>query len=134
MLLALGFFVTDLYVPTHGALTAAGAITFVIASLLLFDPAGPAYQVSIWVSLAIAGTIAAFMLFAVAKIVQARRRPVTVGVRDIVGRRGRVRSPGQVFVNGELWRAHSDDQLRPGDEIEVTDVDGLTLGVRRIAS
>lgn len=134
LLLALGFFVADLYVPSHGALTLAGAITFVIASLLLFDPAGPAYQISIWVSLAIAGTLAAFMLFAVTKIVQARRAPVTVGIRDIVGRHGHVRSPGQVFVNGELWRARSEEALRPGDEVEVTDVDGLTLGVRRIAS
>jgi membrane-bound serine protease (ClpP class) len=134
MLLALGFFVADLYVPSHGALTVAGAITFVIASLLLFDPAGPAYQISLWVSLAIAGTLATFMLFAVAKIVQARRQPVSVGIRDIVGRHGHARGPGYVFVNGELWRAQSDDPLRPGDEVEVTDVDGLTLGVRRIAS
>ena len=65
MLLAAGFFVAELFVTSHGALTLAGAVTFVIGALLLFDPAGPAYQVSLPVALAIAGTISAFMVFAV---------------------------------------------------------------------
>src|ERR671930_449123 len=55
MLLAAGFFVADLFFPTHGALTLAGAVTFVLGSLMLFDPAGDAYQVSLPVAIAIAG-------------------------------------------------------------------------------
>jgi membrane-bound serine protease (ClpP class) len=134
LLLSIGFFVADLFVPSHGALTIAGAVTFVIAALMLFDPAGPAYQVSIEVALAIAATLAAFMLFAVAKIVQVRRRPVTVGVHRLVGARGRVRGDGYVFIAGELWRAQAPDgsPLRTGDEIEVEDVQGLTLTVRPV--
>ena len=45
MLLA-AFFVAEAFVPTHGALTVAGGITFVLGALMLFDPAGEAYQVS----------------------------------------------------------------------------------------
>ena len=55
LLLSLGLFVTDALVTSHGALTLAGAVTFVIGALMLFDPAGPAYQVSLWTALAIAG-------------------------------------------------------------------------------
>ena len=55
MLLAFGFFAAELFVPSHGALTVAGAITFVIGALMLFDPAGPAYQVSLWTAVAVAG-------------------------------------------------------------------------------
>ena len=43
----------------HGALTVSGIIAFVLGALMLFDPAGPLYDVSVWVALAIAGTIAA---------------------------------------------------------------------------
>lgn len=133
MLLAAGFFVADLFVPSHGALTLAGAVTFVIGSLLLFDPAGPAYQVSLTVALAIAGTISALMLFAVAKVVQVRRRPVEVGLHGLVGQRGHVRGEGFVFVNGELWSASSaGENLRSGEEVEVEAVDGLVLTVRRV--
>ena len=59
LLLSLGLFVTDALVTSHGALTLAGAVTFVIGALMLFDPAGPAYQVSLWTALAIAGTLVA---------------------------------------------------------------------------
>ena len=43
-----------------------------------------------------------------------------------------VRSPGQVFVEGELWHAHRADggELVPGDHVEVEAVDGLDLTVR----
>jgi membrane-bound serine protease (ClpP class) len=38
---------------------------------------------------------------------------------------------GRVFVEGELWNAASDDDLKPGDRAVVQKVDGLFL---RIAS
>ena len=38
MALALGFFVAEAFVVSHGALALAGAIAFVIGSLMLFDP------------------------------------------------------------------------------------------------
>ena len=39
MLLAAGFFVAELFVPSHGALTLAGGVMFAIGALMLFDPA-----------------------------------------------------------------------------------------------
>ena len=55
MILAAAFFVAEAFVPTHGALSVAGGIMFVLGSLILFDPAGDAYQVSLPVALGIAG-------------------------------------------------------------------------------
>ena len=132
MLLAAAFFVMDLFLPSHGALTLAGAVTFVIGSLMLFDPAGPAYQVSLTTSISIAAVLALLMGFALTKAVQARRRPVEVGAHVLVGAHGQVRGDGFVFVNGELWRARTRDglPLHPGDEVEVESVeDGLELVV-----
>ncbi|MDQ3874568.1 MAG: nodulation protein NfeD, partial [Actinomycetota bacterium] len=61
MLLAAGFFAAEPFVPSHGALSLAGATSFVFGALLLFDPAGPAYEVSLPVVLAIAATLALSM-------------------------------------------------------------------------
>jgi membrane-bound serine protease (ClpP class) len=132
MLLAAGFFVADLFVTSHGALTLAGAVSFVFGALLLFDPAGPAYQVSLPVALAIAGTLALFMAFALAKVVQVRRQPVEVGLTSMVGSTGVVRRDGYVLAHGELWRAVAADaeELRVGDRVSIEAVDGLTLRVR----
>ena len=137
MLLAAGFLAAELFVPSHGALTLAGVVSFVFGALLLFDPAGPAYEVSLPVVLAIAGVLGLFMAFVVGKIVQVRRRPATVGLHAIVGEYGRVRRDGYVLVHGELWRARALDgePLRAGDAVVVEAVeDGLALLVRPVAT
>jgi membrane-bound serine protease (ClpP class) len=133
MLLALGFWIAELFVVSHGALALAGAVTFVFGALMLFDPAGPAYQVSVEVALAVAATVAAFMALAVTKIVQVRRQPVEVGVHSLVGAPGVVRGDEFVFANGELWRARDlrDAGLRSGDAVVIESVDDhLVVGVR----
>ncbi len=58
MLLAAGFFVAEMFVVSHGALALAGAVAFVIGSLMLFDPAGENYQVSLQVALGVAAAMA----------------------------------------------------------------------------
>ena len=114
ILLAAAFFAAEPFVMSHGALALAGAACFVIGSLMLFDPAGPGYQVSIWVALAIAGTFTLLMVFALTKIVQARRRRPVTGQEELVGQVGVVRKAldpaGLVFIHGELWQARSDDE------------------------
>jgi membrane-bound serine protease (ClpP class) len=132
MLLAAAFFAAEPFVVSHGALTLAGVVTFVVGALLLFDPAGPAYQVSLWLSLGIALAIGIFMALVLTKLVQARRNPVAVGVQGLVGAHGVVRGDGQVFVNGELWRARGPhgELLTPGTEVEVEGVDDTGLELR----
>ena len=132
MLLAAGFFVADAFLPTHGAATLAGAILFVLGALMLFDPAGAAYQVSLPVALAIAGTLTVLLGLALARVMRARRNPVSVGVQGLVGDEGVVRREGMVSLNGELWRAHREDgsPLLPGDRVTVERVEeGLQLVV-----
>jgi membrane-bound serine protease (ClpP class) len=137
MLLAAAFFGAEPFVMSHGALALAGAICFVLGSLLLFDPAGPSYQVSLPVVLTIAGTFALFVTFAVTKIVQVRRRRPVTGQEELVGQVGVVRKAldpaGLVFVHGELWQARSEDEpIESGTPVIVAGIgDGLVLDVRR---
>jgi membrane-bound serine protease (ClpP class) len=129
MLLAFGFFAGDFFVPTHGAFTLAGAISFVFGGLLLFDPAGPTYSVSLPLLLAIAGTLVAAFLLVIAKVVRIRRSPATTGVSTLVGQIGEVRPGGLVFLNGELWQAAAVRPLVPGQQVRVEAVEGLLLHV-----
>jgi membrane-bound serine protease (ClpP class) len=127
------FWIVELFVAfSHGALAVAGAVCFVFGSLLLFEPAGSGYQVSLPVALAVAGTLTAFFLLALAKVVQIRRRPPAVGTNTLVGAHGEVRRDGLVAIRGELWRARTEEGelLEPGEEVEVAGVEGLELVVR----
>ena len=131
---AFAFWIAELFVVySHGALTLAGAACFVFGSLLLFQPAGSGYQVSLGVPVAIAAAFSLFFVFVLAKVVAVRRRPASVGPRTIVGSHGHVRGHDQVAVRGELWRARDaeGEPLVTGEEVEVLDMEGLSLVVRR---
>jgi membrane-bound serine protease (ClpP class) len=133
MILAAAFFIAEAFIVSHGALSVAGAVMFVIGALLLFDPAGEAYQVSLPVALSIAGTLMLLFGFALTKAAQARRMPATVGAHRLVGETAHVRSEGLVFVDGELWHAQAADgtTLEPGERVvvEAVDQEGLRLTV-----
>jgi membrane-bound serine protease (ClpP class) len=137
ILLAAAFFAAEPFVMSHGALALAGAACFVIGSLMLFDPAGPGYQVSLWVALAIAATFFGVIVLAVAKIIQARRRPAATGREELIGQVGIVRQPldptGLIFVHGELWQARTQgERLERGTPVRVNAIEeGLMLDVSR---
>ena len=125
-------FVIDAHVVSHGALTVAGMISLVIGGLLLFHNAPSRYHVSLPLLLSVAVILGGFWAFAISKAVQVRRRPVAVGMQELLGAPAEVRRDGYVAVHGELWQARSLDgtPLRPGDHVRVENIDGLVLGVR----
>ena len=133
VLLGVALLIIDLHAMTHGALTVGGLIALLFGLALLYQNQPAGYHVNTWLIVGIGGAIAAFWTFALTKGLAARRRPVTVGPQAIVGERGEVRAPGLVFVNGELWKAHAEDEsdLVPGEEVEVEAVQGLELTVKR---
>ena len=128
MLLAFAFFAAEAFVPSHGALTVAGAVCFVLGAMLLFDPAGETYEVSLPAVLAIAGTLAAVMALVAFKIVQVRRAPVVTGDSEMLGQvavvRQRLAPTGLVFVHGELWQARSGGEpIEPGTPVRIERID-----------
>jgi membrane-bound serine protease (ClpP class) len=132
LLLAFAFLAAEPFVMSHGALAVGGGVLFVIGSLILFDPAGPAYKVSLTVVITIAATLTALLGLALARVVRARRLPASAGVSRLIGEEGVVRGDGYVFVSGELWRARADDDSRlvPGETVTVERLgEGLELVV-----
>jgi membrane-bound serine protease (ClpP class) len=141
MLLAFAFFAAEAFVPTHGAITVAGAVCFVIGALLLFEPAGDTYEVSVPAVIAIAATLAGLMALVAFKIVQVRRAPVVTGSSELLGQVGIVREKlaptGIVFVRGELGQARTNDgePLEPGTQVTIARIDDdLVLEVAPVAA
>jgi membrane protein implicated in regulation of membrane protease activity len=62
-----------------------------------------------------------------------RQRRARVGVEALVGRTaaalGQLTPEGQVKLDGELWRARSDEPVERGAHVVVKGVEGLTLVV-----
>ncbi len=79
-----------------------------------------------------------FFAFAVAKVMQAQRRPAVTGAEGLAGEEAQVRRrlnpTGSVFLKGELWDATAiDGPIESGESVEVVEVEGFHLRVRRAA-
>jgi len=66
-------------------------------------------------------------------VVRVHRTKVRSGREGLVGERGRAAAEiaprGKVFVHGELWDAVAESPVAARQEVEVTEVAGLTLRV-----
>jgi len=74
------------------------------------------------------------VVFPLIWFIKDRKRRSVCGVSGMLGKIGKIQhwqeNEGQVFVNGELWRAVSDVPLLVGHKIVVQSVEGLTLRVK----
>jgi membrane-bound serine protease (ClpP class) len=132
ILLGVALLVIDAHVVSHGALTVSGLISLAVGMVMLFHNAPAPYHTSLPLVISLTIALGGFWAFALSKAVQVRRSPVTVGPLRVIGSDAVVRGPGQVFVEGELWRARRTDGrlLVPGEHVQVESVDGLELTVR----
>ena len=66
--------------------------------------------------------------------VKNRKKRSVCGVTGMLGNVAKVKqwekTEGQVFINGELWRAVSDVPLSPGDRAVIQHMEGLILKVK----
>jgi membrane-bound serine protease (ClpP class) len=141
LLTAFVLFILDIKAPTHGALTTAGVASFIIGALVLFNSPGvPQFQ-RVSVPLVVATGFAIGLLFMVMLVyaLRALKVPVSAGIESLIGKTGTARTlveagGGQVQLGSELWSAESVDSSEPigkGDRVEVVEVKGLRLKVRK---
>jgi membrane-bound serine protease (ClpP class) len=132
ILLGIALLVIDAHVVSHGALTLSGLVSLAVGMLMLFHNAPAPYNnTSVPLVVSITVVLGLFWAFALSKAVQVRRSPPLVQPLRVVGAEGIVRTPGQVYVDGELWRAHRGDgrDLVPGEHVRVAGAEGLELTV-----
>lgn len=134
-------FILDIKAPTHGALTAAGVASFIIGALALFNsPGTPQFQrvsVPLVVGVGIFLGLAFFVILIFA--LRAQYSPIRMGAEAYIGKTGIARTDvaltGQVQLGSELWTAEAVEgsgKIRKGDRVEVVEVKGLRLKVRKI--
>jgi membrane-bound ClpP family serine protease len=136
VVLGASLLIVEAHVASYGVLGAAGIAALAGAGVLAVGSLGGSVLVGLLVMLP-AVAVATWLLAVVArKSLAVRRFRPRGGAEGLIGRLGTVRH-GNVFVDGELWRARrswSDDEqgaLDEGEQVVVEQVQGLTLSVRR---
>lgn len=134
-------FFLELKMPTHGALTVTGVVSFISGALILFNSveAPEVQHVSLPLVVFVGVLTAATFALGVGFALRAQKAPILTGMEALLGQQGTVRVAldphGQVQVAGELWSAEpaeGERLLEEGARIQVTAVDGVHLRVKRV--
>ena len=131
--LGIAMMVSEMLLPSFGALGIGGVVAFVVGSIMLMDTDAPGFGISWQV---VGGTslgAAALLLLLITMLSRSHRGAVVTGQEEMVHSRARVidwqGGAGRVRVHGEIWRARGPADLAPGQEVRVVAIDGLTLEV-----
>ena len=111
-----------------------GLAAFLLGAAMLLKVEAPGYQLS-WTVIG----IAAAMIFGLTALTgsylwRARKSPARVGAQAMRGLPAEILDwsgdAGHVIAQGERWQARGAEAFTPGETVEVTTVEGLTLEVR----
>ena len=138
IVLAIILFIAEVKVTSYGALTIGGILAMILGSLMLFDAPPPLPGVSLWVVVPSTLLVAGFFIFLVGAALRTLAQRPYSGREGLIEKVGVALTPidqkqGKVFVTGERWDAHSDEPIEQGTAVEVVQIDGMTLLVRKKA-
>jgi membrane-bound serine protease (ClpP class) len=138
IVLAIILFIAEIKVTSYGALTIGGIVAMILGSLMLFDAPPPLPGLSPWVVVPATFLVAGFFVFLVGAALKTFAQRPYSGREALLRKVGVALSPidqkqGKVFVAGERWNARSDRPIAEGVEVEVAEIDGMTLLVRQKA-
>jgi membrane-bound serine protease (ClpP class) len=135
--LAIGLFIADIKVPSHGVLSVGGILAFFFGSMMVFGTGEPGMAAPI--AVIIAGTLATalFFIFLVGIGAKALKNPVVSGREGIIGKvvtaRTDIAPVCKIFTEGSWWNAETDDEpIKAGERVKITGIEGLTIKVTKV--
>jgi len=134
IILAIMLFIAEIKITSHGLLSLGGVIALTIGSIMLFEDVNVSLRLMAPTIILIAG----FFIVVSSLAFRAYLRKPKGGMEGLIGEIGEVKGPidpeGLIFVQGELWRAVSEEKIEPGEKVEVIGAKGLVLNVRRVTA
>jgi membrane-bound serine protease (ClpP class) len=131
ILLAIGLFILEANVTSHGVLAAGGVVAMVIGALILVDSPWPEARIRLSTALSVTLPLAAVVIILMRFALVAQRRKAVTGEAGMIDALGVARTDldpeGKVMVRGEIWDARAQAKILKGTRVRVRGFDGLTL-------
>ncbi len=138
IVLGIILFIAEAQVVSYGLLTLGGVVCMLLGSLMLFDAPQEFMRVSLRTIIPLIATTALITIFLMTMVFRAHAGKVASGPEGLIGERGKARTAidpeGKVFLHGELWDADSKEKIDTGEAIEVTEVKGLRVKVKKVSA
>jgi len=131
--LGLALMTAETFVPAFGVLGIGGIISFLLGSVMLIDSDLPEFSISPILIGTVSATTAGLFLFVLSFAVRAWRQPMVSGNAAMLGSTARILrwqgGAGAINTHGEVWSAVGMDDAKPGDNVKVVKIEGLTVTV-----
>ncbi|WP_045412209.1 NfeD family protein [Vibrio owensii] len=135
LLLGIALMIAEAFNPSFGILGLGGVVAFVLGSIFLMDSDIPGFQIALPLIIGIAVFSAGLIVITVGLLLKIRSKKATTGLETYPGKLAVVSDDfvdgtGLVQLDGALWQAKADAQLKQGDHVTVVTIKGLTLTVK----
>lgn len=137
--LSILLFIAEAMTPAFGTLFTGGIITLIIGSILLFPSRSidHVWGPSLWVISTMVVITTVLIGIILVAIIKSMRSKKMMSKESMIGLKGIAETEitpegGVVNVGAEEWKAYSDEKINARDIIEVVDVEGLKLKVKKI--
>jgi membrane-bound serine protease (ClpP class) len=131
--LAIGLFVLEATVASHGILALGGIVAMVFGALMLVQGPIPQLRIQFATTLAVAIPLAIITVFLVRLVYLSHQKKSVTGAEGMIGELGvaktDIHNDGKVLVHGEYWTAFSEKPIPAGSKVRVRKVQGLKLEV-----
>ncbi|MFZ3501856.1 NfeD family protein [Vibrio harveyi] len=135
LLLGIALMIAEAFNPSFGILGLGGVVAFVLGSIFLMDSDIPGFQIALPLIIGIAIFSVGLIVITVGLLLKIRSKKATTGLETYPGKLAVVSDDfvdgtGLVQLDGALWQAKADAQLKQGDHVTVVTIKGLTLTVK----
>ncbi|HDM8223879.1 TPA: nodulation protein NfeD [Vibrio campbellii] len=135
MLLGIALMIAEAFNPSFGILGLGGVVAFVLGSIFLVDSDIPGFQIALPLIFGIAIFSVGLIVITVGLLLKIRSKKATTGLENFPGKLAVVSDDfvdgtGRVQLDGALWQAKAEQELKQGDHVTVVKIKGLTLTVK----
>lgn len=131
ILISIIFLITEILLPTFGAIGLGGMTMLIIGAILLLDTG----ILSIPLVITLAAIYLGLLIAIVSLAIRSNKRRIVSGQEALLSAIGIVREDfvglGWVQVEGETWQAQSSLPLQKGDKVHIVAINGLVLTVKK---
>lgn len=138
ILVGIVFMVCEVYIATFGIVGFAGAIAFIIGSIMLFDFNDPHYQLTRILIILMCVLTLTFFFVVLNLAIRSHKKEIVTGKEGLIGKEGVVlevmNEQTVVQVLGEIWEAKAQQMLNRGQKVKVIGISGLVLIVKPLTN
>jgi membrane-bound serine protease (ClpP class) len=133
LLAAIGLFIAEALVASHGILGVAGAVALALGGIMLVDLPDASIGIDPWLAVSAAAGFGLIAVFLATLALRSARRRVETGAEAMAGLEGEALTDldprGKVFCNSEYWDAVASSPVPKGGRVRVVSMNGLVLAV-----